>query len=526
MIGGAVPTVEGVRESIGPRFDLAVGATRRRRQTWLDTADWRLYRKGITCELLNTSSAAMLVLHGPNDERRECLLPAGTQAPLRLEHVPDGLLRDRLSPLLGIRALLPLVQSSRTVREVRLLDDEAKTVVRLLLDGPATVRGLTDGAVPARLHVIPVRGYVAQSRKVARTLREQGLLPDETEPSDAVAALTTGGYTPGVLPGAVDPPPAQHTPAAVAVATMLLSFLDQLEAQVPGAVGDIDVEFLHDLRIAVRRSRSALKLAGGVLPPGTVERFAPELKWLGDVTTPARDLDVHLLGLPDMAGRLAAFPHADLDPFGEHLARHRVGEQRALVRALTSRRYERFVTDWRSALQNVVAAGHDPGDGVNAGALAAAQVARADRRVVRRGSRITADSPPEDLHTLRKRAKELRYTLDLFVFVLDATHVKALVTELKALQDVLGAFQDSEVQRAALRAVATQMVAEQNARRVVPVDTLLALGELATHLEEDQRRAREAFDKRFTRFLRPSVRRHVKALSDARPVDATPEVTS
>ncbi len=525
MTLGDVPTVEGVRESIGPRFGLEVGAPRRRRQTWLDTADWRLYREGITCELLGTSSAVMIVLHGPHDERRECLLPAGTGAPLRVEHLPDGPLRDRLRPSMGIRALLPLVQSSRTVRELRVLDEQAKTVVRLLLEGTATVRGLSDGAVPARLHVIPVRGYAAQARKVAQTLREQALLPDEADPSGAVAALMAGGYTPGALPGAMNPPPEPGTPAAVAVATMLLSFLDQIEANEPGAVRNADVEFLHDLRIAVRRSRSALKLAGTVLPAGTVERFAPELRWLGDVTTPARDLDVHLLGLPDMAGRLAAFASEDLDPFGEHLAPHRVSEQRALVRALTSRRYERFVAGWRSALQDVVAAGPDAGDGVSATALAAVRVARADRRVVRRGSRITADSPPEDLHTLRKRAKELRYTLDLFAFVLDAAHVKALITELKALQDVLGAFQDSEVQRDALRTFATQMVAEQNTRRVVPVDTLLALGELATHLEKDQRRAREAFDERFRRFVRPSVRRHIKALSAGRAVEAAQETT-
>jgi hypothetical protein len=39
------------------------------------------------------------------------------------------------------------------------------------------------------------------------------------------------------------------------------------------------------------------------------------------------------------------------------------------------------------------------------------------------------------------------------------------------------------------------------------------MGELATHLEDDQRRAREAFDERFGRYVRPAVRRHVEALS-------------
>ena len=53
------------------------------------------------------------------------------------------------------------------------------------------------------------------------------------------------------------------------------------------------------------------------------------------------------------------------------------------------------------------------------GALARATVARAHRRVVRGGSSISDSSPPEDLHLLRKRVKELRYALEMFAPVLD-----------------------------------------------------------------------------------------------------------
>ncbi len=514
MASAAVATVEAVRACL-PGFELVPGATRRRVVTWLDTADWRLHRKGLSCELVRTASGSSVALHDPDGPRLECALAPGTQAPLRLELVPDGPLRRRLAPVVGTRALLPLVESRRSVRELRVLDGQAKTVVRLLAEGPAAVTGVREGTVASRLNVVPVRGYGREALWVSGALRQGGLLSDDAPPSEAVQALEAGGLSPGVLPGVLDPRPVPQTPAAVAVAIVLQSFLDQIEANVPGTIDDLDVEFLHDLRIAVRRSRSALKLAGDVLPPGTPEGFAPELKWLGDVTTPVRDLDVHLLGLPGMADRLTAFAPQDLDPFGAHLARHRVGEQRALVRALTSRRYQRFVTGWRALLAEAAAGDTGARVGVRAGELAAARVARADRRVVKLGTRITPESPAEDLHTLRKRAKELRYTVDVFATVLDAAHVKGLVSELKALQDVLGAFQDSEVQREALRTFAAEMVSEQSARRHVPVDTLLALGELAAHLEEDQRRAREAFDDRFAHFMDPDVRRHVRALSSA-----------
>jgi len=61
------------------------------------------------------------------------------------------------------------------------------------------------------------------------------------------------------------------------------------------------------------------------------------------------------------------------------------------------------------------------------------------------------------------------------------------------------------------------MVAEQTAQRPVPVVTLLAMGELATRLDEDQRRARMEFEESFARFVRPRVRRQVRLLTAGGP---------
>ncbi len=52
-------------------------------------------------------------------------------------------------------------------------------------------------------------------------------------------------------------------------------------------------------------------------------QYAPEFKWLGDLTTPTRDLDVHLLGFGSMAGQLAAASPADLEPLRAFLVRRR-----------------------------------------------------------------------------------------------------------------------------------------------------------------------------------------------------------
>jgi CHAD domain-containing protein len=276
-----------------------------------------------------------------------------------------------------------------------------------------------------------------------------------------------------------------ETPAAVAVATVLAHFAAAIDDNVAGTIAAIDTEFLHDLRVAVRRTRSILKLAGDVLPDDIAARFQPEFKWLADLTTPVRDLDVYLLGLGDMAAGLASADPRDLDSFRSFLVRHRAVERRRLVRGLRSRRFERLMDGWRIALAQVAVGA---GGGPAVATLAEQRIERALRRVVRYGEQITAESPSEQVHALRKRCKELRYLLEVFgPLHADAPYRRA-VKRLKAVQDTLGEFQDGEVQREAVREFAAVMMDEGTA----PPETVLAMGELAAQLDGHQRRARAA----------------------------------
>src|SRR5204862_1088867 len=86
-------------------------------------------------------------------------------------------------------------------------------------------------------------------------------------------------------------------PAAAAYVRGLANFADAIARNRDGAIAAIDTEFLHDLRVAVRRSRSLLRHAGGVVPEELRDCFAPELAWLQGATSDARDFDVWSLEL-------------------------------------------------------------------------------------------------------------------------------------------------------------------------------------------------------------------------------------
>ncbi len=501
------------------------GAPGARRRTWLDTFDWRLYRAGLMLEFEQARRGGRLLLSRV-DGTPQAEQPVTGWPPRRPAlDLPPGPVRDRIMVLIRPRALLPIVRASSTGSVTRLLNADGKTVARLVAEhitvtavaasptavGP-TAAGTT-AELPLRLAIAAVRGYPGQARRASALLAS---VPGVSSASQSVftAALTALGRHPADYTSGVDAEITASMPASVAVARLLLRLLDTLEQNVDGVLRDIDTEFLHDLRVAVRRTRSAIKLLGEVLPADLAEHYKTEFKWLGDLTTPTRDLDVHLLGFGAMTAQLVAASPADLEPLRAFLVRRRAREFRRLAAALRGPRFRAITDDWRKALLEIRDAApprrRRPPTALE---LALRTTGHAFRRIVAHGAAITMDSPPESLHDLRKRAKELRYLLEFFAPLHDPVAYRRVVGDLKSLQDCLGDFQDSQVQREEIHALADAMLAE----RAAPAATLLAMGEIAARLTISQAEARADFARRFARFTGPAGREHIDVLLEGRP---------
>jgi CHAD domain-containing protein len=508
--GEAYDPVSAVLDVLGQAFGVVTehGAPSARQHTWLDTFDWRLNRAGLDLEYEHARRGGRLLLSQGNTPRAEQPVSGWRSSRPRLAtDLPPGPVRDQILRLASPRALLPMATAASTVVVTRLLNADGKTVARLTVDRSTVARGDSTVPLPPRLAITEVRGYPSQARKAAQLVAgTPGVSPAER--STLATALAALGRHPNDYSGGVTAQITAQMPAPVAVATLLLGLLDTLEQNVDGTLRDIDTEFLHDLRVAVRRTRSAIKLLGDVLPE--IKQYAAEFKWLGDLTTPTRDLDVHLLGFDAMAGRLVAASPADLEPFRAFLIRRRAREVRRLAAGLRSARFRDLTDHWRKAL--LEAQGRRPRKGLTADELALATTARTFRKVAAQGAAITPDSPPESLHNLRKRCKELRYVLEFFAPLHDPVVYKKVVGDLKQLQDCLGEFQDSQVQRGEIHALADAMLAE----RAAPAATLLAMGEIAANLALSQAEARETFAERFTRFAGPAGQQRFRTLL-ARP---------
>jgi CHAD domain-containing protein len=494
--GGPI-TPEAVAAALIDEFSVGFGPPSVIRGADLDTFDRRLSAAGFSLHHLSDSVDQRLVLVSPGAGAPLTMPITKVRWPALVTDLPAGAIREALAPLASIRALMVLDEHVRRIRQGEIRNEDQKIVARLELveQGPDAM------AAPARLGVHPLRGYGGEARQVVRLLAAAGLRPVRPARDDAKRRDT-------------DEPRVTIDRSAPAIALLVAEwsgYLAAMRANLPGMLDDVDTEFLHDFRIAVRRTRSTLKLGRPALPEDVTARWEPALKWLSGLTTPVRDLDVHQLDLPVMAGWLVAADPADLQPFALQLRRHRSAARRSLVRGLRSARFRSVLSGWEDVLADLSRSPREPATRLTTGELADRSIRRAHRRVVRGGAAITPDSPPEALHSLRARCKELRYALELFAPVSDDAARKHAVADLKDLQDILGRFQDADVQRQTFYGFAEQMRAAQ-----APTRALMAMGELVAHLDADQQQARAGFDRAFARFSRPAGRQRMSLLTAGR----------
>jgi CHAD domain-containing protein len=307
----------------------------------------------------------------------------------------------------------------------------------------------------------------------------------------------------------VSVPLAPEERADAAAAKVLGELLGAIGANFDGALAGDDSEYLHQLRISVRRSRTVQRQLSRVFPALELPGYRTEFRWLQRVTGEARDLDVYVEEFDAMRAMVPAAIRADLDPLWQVLGHWRMTARGETARALCSQRSEELLSDWGTLLEGLVQRPVDdrPAAGRPIAKVAGQRIRRAYKRVVRLGAAIDADSDPQAYHELRKKGKELRYMLELFGAQLFAAEiVEPLVRSLKALQDVLGRHQDREVQIGLLRSLADEV-----AQLPRGPAALMAMGVLVDRLQADEAAARGEFAERFIALASPEQRALVEA---------------
>jgi triphosphatase len=510
--------------------------------TYYDTEDWRFYRAGYALRVRRDGKnvgVTMKALAPPEDgglkKRREISEPlrSGGARALATARGPVG---DRLRLLAGNQDLRPLfeIRTRRKVFELRSEDqaDSLDASAGEVVVGPeGDIRYKEESSVSAEEVTVDALGGI-HKREIGHVLAEVAL--DESEFSggdegarlsrievevadegagsyDGVAGfvdqlqsslelrptgtskfetgLCVAGLQPAVAPdfgsNEID---ASMSAGEVAFAILRRHFAKML-AHEPGVRLGEDPEELHDMRVATRRLRAALKLYKEVLPK-RAERYERDLRHFAGSLGEVRDLDVQLERL---AGEASGGGEVMEDVVAA-LEERRVEMRRRMLEALDSSRYERFVASFSGTLRR----GRRPAPTGPILEVAPGLVRRRYKKVRKDVKSLTADSPPEDFHDLRKKGKHLRYALEPLRGIYGKP-AERVVELLKSVQDDLGDNQDL--------IVAAGLMRELGLAGDLPPRVSFSLGAIA------ERYAREAAQIR-ARFLGSN---ELRALEGGKP---------
>ena len=291
-------------------------------------------------------------------------------------------------------------------------------------------------------------GSASTIYEVALRLAEQGAV----KPSIRAKSARGFDLAAGAPPSARRPRKLRLDPSVTldeAFATILRSCFLHLLQSLPAAEDGRNPEGVHQLRVSLRRLRSALDLMRSVGTLSNLDALRSEVKWLAQDLSAARDWDVFQLEtLPTIAKACASV--AGFDSLGRAAAKCQSDAYRKAHQALDDRRCAVFLIglgQWieTRGWRNDVAA-------EDLGQLAEPAVNFAQRilseqyaKVLKRGRRFKSLSADE-LHRVRLATKRLRYLGEfLLPLFADRKSVRRFSRRLAGLQEELGAFNDMAV---------------------------------------------------------------------------------
>ncbi len=480
-----------VREYLSAWYLLDPGPRVRVTRYFFDTFDWRLYHRNRVLEFdaAPRSVARLRRVDGPGP----CTKAAVDRVFPFAADWSSGPLRRALSADCAERALLERAACSLQVAPYAIVDDDGK------IRGWLEHEQVRDGrrTVARFVRVSALRGYAKSGRRLLQ--RIDGFLGPSTLADDLYTdCLRRSDLEPGAYSTRLAAALSPDMRSDDALAGVLLFLLGIMELNLDGVIRDLDSEFLHDFRIACRRSRTLLTQVRGVFPAPQLSRFKREFAWLSRCTGAQRDLDVMLLDFPEFQDMVPASMRSELAPLQSLLQERRAAAHAGLRKQLKSQRFRTFVRHWRRFL---LRRGARRKTGV-AGTRPVAETAeislrRVARKLAKEGKNAGSGGYSEQLHDLRKTGKKLRYLLEAFRSLYPGREVERVVSRLRKLQNTLGEIVDRHVQSTCLLAWAEEL-REGGVTDETQLTTIRRVAQVCAHR---QAAAEPKFEARFERYL-------------------------
>jgi len=472
-------------------------------RVFYDTFDWLLYNNGAVLEVHEEGQSRRIYWRADKDCALKIQLGL-RQVPQLASELAESEFRRQLQSLISVRELIPRIKIKIKHLPLVVLDKNEKVVVRISFDEhwyfPSKTRaGVVLGK---RITIKPVKGYEDEFSQVVEFFHPMQL--HEARDNMIKLALAESGVSTTEYTTKLNLLLDAEIPAEQALKQILLRLLEIMQQNSAGSIRGKDTEFMHDYRVSIRKTRSALTQINKVLPQVTTSKYNKFFSRLGKLTNPVRDLDVFQIKLESYQHGLSKTAQGRLQPLRDYLAQSRAEAQKNFINTLNSAEYRQSIKEWREYLQNPEPTGpplENTGKAIYK--LADELVWNMYQLSLEEGSVITDDSEAEALHELRKTCKKLRYLMEFFQSLYPADKIRELIQALKGLQDNLGEYNDLHVHGSILKIFIKQS-SDTDANR--------ACKQVIKFLEHRQTKTRRRFAERFASFSSTAIQQEFKDL--------------
>jgi CHAD domain-containing protein len=430
--------IQGALERAGFRLEPSGAIAHEDR--YLDTEDWLLHRAGIQLRLRRegekvTLQAKTLAAPGATTlSRMEWEQPAPELDP-PWTRLPPGPVAGLLEPLGSLHVVSRLRVRARVAaeREIFRWSRKNELLGSVSLDRLPLYRELE----------IELEENAPDALGDARAAIEGSLGVHPTSETKLEAALEAAGIRVPTLDESPFAPGEGDNLGDVARKNLGRQMARMLWNE-PGTRLGIDPEYVHDMRVATRRLRTALRVLKGALRAPTRRRWGRELRWIGRALGRVRDCDVELLTVRRMSVKATAAERAALAIFENEIQIRRARGRAKLLAKLDSPRFAALRVAARPWMLMRPETRLRAGAQVPAYVVGPRIVAEWDGRMLEACAEAERQPSATHVHALRIAIKRVRYAVEYFA---DHEGVGAgrRAKRLGRLQNLLGARLDAAV---------------------------------------------------------------------------------
>jgi inorganic triphosphatase YgiF len=428
--------------------DLTVGkpVTRTLRSIYFDTPDHRLRAQGISLRLRAIGDQWVQTIKGGQGNKAG--VKNGVSNPEELEVVvarpepdlaaiDDDAVRRIIERATRRSALEPQFETIVT-RTTRQLHSEKGDLELALDEGVVRAGTAEDKLCEAELE-LKAGSPECLLETAAALFSSEPIRLAEASKAERGYNLALGRSDASLVPQKAHAPELKGTETCgEALALFVESATDQIVLNRMALLETDDPEAAHQLRVGLRRLRSALRAFRPIEASAATHELGQHAKALGQSIGELRNADIFIEGIyaPVAAARRA--DAAGFPELREGLLAHRAAMRTKVRAALASEQWSKlqlYLALWPQTVKD------NPRLDASVRAFAPEALGRSWRKIAKRGASIEALSP-EERHEMRKGLKSFRYATEFFGSLYDSRKVGRFVKDLRKLQDVFGYVND------------------------------------------------------------------------------------